>query len=192
MSWPFLHVNRRTFRSADNWGTLYMITLNGTWERVSYTFERPWFTNASGKSQETLKDKKTGKDVPGSRIREGIFELTPRSDGEKGWRLELLGTEHRSAIEVHRAHRSLYIEGCILPVSFIDFREETSSGTLVRQIRQGDQKAITEPSVRIMAVIKQRYDLLSEKHRGEGRPTIVIAAYLPPLYRLKAEETAFA
>ena len=58
MSWPFLHLYRRTFRSSDNWGTLYMIDADQKWERLCYTFERPWFTNSEGGSQETLKDKK--------------------------------------------------------------------------------------------------------------------------------------
>jgi hypothetical protein len=44
--------------------------------------------------------------VPGrSKIREGTYLLEVRTDGLKGWRLELKGTGHRRNIQVHRAHR---------------------------------------------------------------------------------------
>jgi len=183
MSWEFLHLFRRTWRSNDNWGTLYVVDGEGNWERLCHTFERPWFTDEEGRSQKTVVTK-TGQTLPGSRIPEGKFELEERSVGPKGWRLQLLGTGHRSEIQIHRAHKSLYIEGCILPVSFVDFREQASDGTLVRVLKRGDQ-AITDASLRIMAQIKDRYTSLSKLHAKDGRATVLIAANLPAYYRSK-------
>lgn len=177
MSWPFLHLFRRTWRSSDNWGTLYMSDADGKWKRLCYTFERPWFIDKQGRSHVTIV--RNGKTIlPGSRISEGLFELEECSGGEKGWRLRLLGTRHRTNIEIHRAHKSLYIEGCILPVSFMDFRQESANGTLVK-VTKGDQR-ITTASVQIMGQIKDRYVLLSKLHAKEGHATLLIAAYLPP------------
>lgn len=180
MSWPLLHLFRRTWHSSDNWGTLYMSDGKGNWPRLCYTFERPWFTNQQGLSQETIV--RHGHHIPGSRIAEGFYPLLERSDGKKGWRLQLGGTGHRTEIQIHRADKSMYIEGCILPVSFLDFRE--AAGKLIHVVKRGDQ-AITDESVRIMAQIKDRYHSLSKLHAKDGEATILIAAYLPPFYQSK-------
>lgn len=188
MSWEFLHLSRRTWRSGDNWGTLYMNDGSGKWERLSYTFERPWFTDEQGRSKETVVTK-GGHHIPGSRIVEGLYELEERSHGPKGWRLQLLGTGHRTEIQIHRAHKSLYIEGCILPVSFMDFREDLADGKLRHVVKKGDL-AITQESLKIMSQIHDRYSLLSKRHSQEGRATILISACLPAYHRAGAIQVA--
>ena len=36
MGWPFIHVMRDTWRSQDNWGTLFLMRQDGDWEKRSY------------------------------------------------------------------------------------------------------------------------------------------------------------
>jgi hypothetical protein len=190
MSWEFLHLFRRAWQSRDPWGTLYMSDGKGNWERLSYTFERPWFTDEKGLSQKTYITH--GLRHPGSRITEGLFELEERSDGAKGWRLQLIGTGPRTEIQIHRAHKSLYIEGCILPVSFMDFCEQSPDGALVRVIKKGDQQ-ITDASLTIMRRMRDRYHSLVKQHpKRDDRATILVAAYLPPYYRSRPATTAVA
>ena len=170
MSWPLLTLTRRGFRDSDQWGSLLLMNSAGNWEMLSNSYELPWQENASGQSQ----SKK-------SRIAEGVYQLHARSDGNKGWRLELVGTGHRQNIQVHRAHRSMYIEGCILPVSFIDFRNAPASGVgPVQVLKKGDLN-IEQRSVQLMHLIRQRYDLL--KVANIGNPTISIQAMLPAYER---------
>ena len=159
MSWPFLHVQRRTFASSDNWGVMYMITSAGDWERLCYSYELAWKPDASGNSKSNV-----------SRIKLGEYELEPRSDGPKGWRLQLRDTGPRTYIQIHRAHKSMYIKGCILPVHFNDFQEAG--------LKKGDS-AIQTHSVALMRQIKTRYDAL--KRGKSGRPTVLISALLPAM-----------
>ena len=100
-----------------------------------------------------------------SLIKIGVYDLKPRSDGPKGWRLELQNTGHRSNIQVHRAHKSMFIEGCILPVHFYEF---SASG-----LQKGDPE-IQSKSVELMNKIKIRYDLLNPTKQGNAQ--IIIAA----------------
>jgi uncharacterized protein DUF5675 len=170
MTWQLLLLTRRGFRDADGWGTLLMMTANGQWEMLSHSYELPWQEDAKGRSRANK-----------SRIVEGEFELHPRSDGPKGWRLELMGTGHRQNVQVHRAHRSLYIEGCILPVDFLDFRNAPAGGVgPVEIIRKGDTK-IEQRSITLMRKIKDRYESL--RIGKSGNPTITIGAILPALER---------
>lgn len=99
--------------------------------------------------------------------------MTARKDGPKGWRLELLETSPRRNIQAHRAHKSMYIEGCILPVHFEDFVEPSDHHT---RIKKGDLK-IQQRSEAIMKVIKSRYDELHKDRKD--RPTLTISALLP-------------
>jgi hypothetical protein len=170
MSWPFLALSRRGFRDADNWGRLLIMSPSGKWEILSHSFELPWKEDDKGRSKSSH-----------SRIREGEFELHVRSGGPKGWRLELLHTGHRTNIQVHRAHKSMYIEGCILPVDFIDFRNAPSSGIgPVEILEKGDPK-IEQRSIALMKKIKTTYELL--KPGKKGNPTIAIWAILPAIHR---------
>lgn len=189
MSWEFLHVRRRTFQSSDNFGTMFMVNAAGEWEKLCYTFERPWFEDEHGRSQATYVQTSTKKKVPGSRIREGTYELVERSDGPKGWRLELKNTEHRTNIQIHRAHKSLYIEGCILPVSFLDFREFADDGTLLRRLKRGDQ-TITSASVKLMGLIRARYQELKATRAADDCATLVISAFLPAYHRSSPLQSA--
>jgi hypothetical protein len=166
MAWQFLFARRRGFRSSDQWGTLFVRSPKSGWEQLSRTYELPWREDARGRSA-------SGK----SRIKEGEYELQVRTDGAKGWRLELIGTGHRQHIQIHRAHKSMYIEGCLLPVDFEDFRNEPASGIgPIELLKKGDRK-IQHRSIAIMEQIRLRYE---EQRPGKaGNPTIVIAATLP-------------
>ncbi|MCA9732107.1 hypothetical protein KC799_08250 [candidate division KSB1 bacterium] len=156
MSWSFLWLNRGSFKGDYRWGTLYIRTRLGKWERLCYSYELPWKANSTDKSLNKI-----------SRIRIGEYSLKPRHDGDKGWRLELEGTGHRMHIQIHRAHKSLYIEGCILPVHFDD-----------RGLAQISEKMqIQQKSVMLMAKIKQRYSFLKKSNVGKAK--IVISANLP-------------
>lgn len=163
MNWEFLFVLRRLYRGSDQWGKLYIRSATAdAWEFLSYTYELPWKEDPSGKS---LPKK--------SRIREGTFPLRVRTDGPKGWRLELLDTEHRGNIQVHRAHKSMYIQGCILPVHFEDFRDPDHVEVALRK----GQLIIQRRSEKLIAQIKNRYEqLVSGK---SGLATITISALLP-------------
>jgi hypothetical protein len=177
MSWPFLLVHRRGFRDSDHWGTMMMISEAGTWEELCYTYELPWVEDTTGRS---LKDK--------SRIMEGQYELDPRSDGRRGWRLELRGTGHRANIQIHRAHKSMSIEGCILPVDFIDFRNAPRSGVgPIELLTKGDE-TIQHRSVALMEKIRMRYEGIQGKRHGSA--TIVLAAILPAYHTRSATRLA--
>ena len=75
----------------------------------------------------------------------------------------------------------MYIEGCILPVNFIDFRNAPASGIGPIQMVKKDDLNNEQRSVQLMNLIRQRYDLL--KVANTGNPTISIQAILP-LYEL--------
>lgn len=162
MAWDFLYSVRQEFQGDNNWGRLYIRTEDNKWEYLSYTYELPYKENQSGPNYGKTQSSQ-------SRIKIGVYELVPRSDGPKGWRLELQNTGHRQNIQIHRAHTSMFIEGCILPVHFNNFAESN--------IKKGDQIIQTQ-SVALMNSIKTRYDLL--KTGKTGNPTICISANLPP------------
>jgi uncharacterized protein DUF5675 len=175
MSWSFLYVQRRGFRDDDHWGTLYIRNGDG-WERFSSSYELAWGEDSKGRSLSRL-----------SRIRGGVYELSVRHDGPKGWRLELKGTGHRSNIQVHRAHRSMYIEGCILPVDFVDFQNEPVGGVgPVELLKKGEMKIETR-SLMLILRIRARYEELKKTHQGSA--TLTISDTLPaiePLARRSA------
>jgi len=163
MGWPLLYVVRQVYHGNDNWGILCMpkpgkdLSNNVEWEKISYTYELPWKEDSAGHSQ----SKKSQIDI-------GTYEMHVRTDGPKGWRLELEGTAPRGNIQVHRAHKSMYIQGCILPVSFNHF-----GGILW----QKGSEAVEILSMLIMLTIQLRYERLAEGKTG--KPTITIAAMLP-------------
>lgn len=166
MAWEFLYSVRREFRGDSNWGEMCMRSAdNKKWEWLCYTYELPWKADVAGKS---INDR--------SRVEMGVYELNIRTDGPlrqaggKGWRLELLETGHRSNIQIHRAAKNLYIEGCILPVHFNTL--DSSS------IKRGD-KLIEIKSIALMDKIQIRLTNLMASGAARGRPTITIAEKLP-------------
>jgi len=161
MSWEFLTLFRRTYHGNDNWGELFTMQKNSTLEYFSYSYELPWKTFDSGLQKGKSKNNE-------SRIAIGRYQMKPRNDGPKGWRLELEDTGHRSNIQLHRAHSSMFIEGCILPLTFNDRSGDTLS--------KGDTK-IQNQSVTLMAKLKEKYDAM--KVGKTGNPEILIAATLP-------------
>jgi Family of unknown function (DUF5675) len=178
MAWQFLFAQRRGFRSSDQWGTLFVRSAAAGWEQLSRTYELPWREDAQGRSKNNV-----------SRIKEGEYELQVRTNGAKGWRLELLRTGHRKNVQIHRAHKSMYIEGCLLPVDFLDFRNEPASGVgPIELLKKGDRK-IQHRSVAIMEQIRLRYEQM--RPGKDGNPTIIIAATLPAFEPL-ARRTAIA
>jgi hypothetical protein len=176
MAWDFLFVVRRLYKGADEWGRMYIKNSSDEWEFLSYTYELPWKEDRRGRS---LSKK--------SRIKEGSYEMNVRTDGPKGWRLELLETGSRRNIQVHRAHKSMYIEGCILPVHFEDFVDRTTD--VVSVVKKG-QQVIQKRSVELMGQIRERYDQLSAIH--EGSPTITLSALLPAMHRITTQASAYA
>lgn len=180
MGWPLIYVVRRGFRNEDQWGELLLRSMDGrSWEKFCSSYELPWIEDAKGKSA----SKK-------SRIKEGDYDLKVRVNGPKGWRLELIGTSHRKNIQIHRAHKSMYIQGCILPVDFVDFRNEPVSGIgPVEILKKGDKK-IQVRSEALMENIKSRYNALSTGKAG--RPIITIAATLPAYYQTGASRNMTA
>jgi len=162
MGWPFLLMVRQVYHGDNNWGVLYMpdygdLSERPKWMRVSYTYELPWKGDSAGHSI-----------AKQSRIDIATYEMHVRTEPPKGWRLELEGTFPREHIQVHRAHKSMYIEGCILPVSINQF-----GGILNWQ--KGDS-IIQSISEIIMQNIRDRYEPLAKVK--VGKPTITIAATL--------------
>jgi hypothetical protein len=98
----------------------------------------------------------------------GSYDLNSRSGSPKGWRLELQSTGHRENIQIHRAHKSMAIEGCILPAHFNNFTESN--------ISKGDSVIQTQ-SIALMQEIKTRYEQLSQSNNGNA--SLSIAAILP-------------
>lgn len=167
MAWEFLYSIRREFHGESNWGEMYMkSTDNKKWEWLCYTYELPWKANAAGKSLNKF-----------SRVEMGVYELNQRTDGPlreaggKGWRLELLKTGHRDNIQIHRAAKNLFIEGCILPVHFNTLQGST--------IQKGDS-IIETKSIALMDKIQIRLVNLESSNTTKGRPTLTIAEKLPP------------
>lgn len=173
MSWDFFVIVRRTYQGDDNWGEMFIRTSTGTWERLCYTYELPWDTFKSGtllgKSKNNL-----------SRIKVGIYDMKPREDGPKGWRLELQNTSHRSNIQIHRAHSSMFIQGCILPVKFNHF---SRSG-----LKKGDPLIQTQ-SIALMNIIRNRYEKIAKGKTGN--PSLTIAATLPAMH-IKLGDSMYA
>jgi hypothetical protein len=174
MSWDFVYVRRATYLGDDNWGDLFLQDGNGHWERLCYTYELPWIVSLSG--QHAGKSKNNH-----SRIKIGTYDLKVRTSGTKGWRLQLEGTGHRKWIQIHRAHKSMYIEGCILPVEFNNLEGS--------KIKKGSPE-IQNQSVALMKKIKDRYDEL--KVGKEGKPTLMIAAILPPVHHHGHQKFGYA
>ena len=167
MTWKFLYSIRREFRGDSNWGEMYMRSVDDKkWEWLCYTYELPWKADAAGKS---LNDK--------SRVEMGIYELNIRTDGDpraanyKGWRLELLNTAHRNNVQIHRAAKNMYIEGCILPVHFNSFQ-----GT---DIKKGDSIIETKSKALMNEIMIRLTNLMMTSKKASGRPTLTIAETLP-------------
>ncbi len=128
-------------------------------EWLCYSYELPWIEYQVG----TLKGKSKNNK---SRVKLGNYELLPRKDGPKGWRLELQGTGHRTNIQIHRAHRSLFIQGCILPVHF----------NRDSNIKKNNQLIQTK-SIELMNKIKKRFEDLETENQGNA--LLCISAMLP-------------
>ena len=161
MTWKFLYIQRQVYKGTYHWGALHIIDSKGKWEKLCYTYELPWKEYQSGPMQ--------GKSIINeSRIKIGKYKLIPRTGGPKGWRMELKGTGHRENIQIHRAHRSMFIEGCILPVHFSNFSKA--------QLTKGDP-LIQSQSVALINKIKARYEQLSKLTTGE--PLLEISANMP-------------
>ncbi len=149
MGYELLYVHRLSKRKDETIvGHMYLKKPDAKkWEQLCYSYELPLKTDSSGKTKKEV-----------SCIAANTYEMKVRIGGNKGWRLELMSTGHRDNVQVHRAHKSLYIEGCILPI--------TASGAL------GGDQAQSE-SVELMGKIKEAYDAWKAKGQA-GRPTITI------------------
>lgn len=102
MAWEFISIHRKSVLGDDNWGNMYIKNQEGQWETLCYSYELTWSENLGGPLNGKSKNKV-------SQITWGIYQLKPRHDGPKGWRLELQNTGHRENIQIHRAHSSMYI-----------------------------------------------------------------------------------
>lgn len=161
MSWDFIHIQRQVFQSDNNWGSLYIKDSKNQWEWLCYSYELPWVTFRDGSLAGKSKNSK-------SRIKIGSYELKTRNDGAKGWRLELQGTTHRNNIQIHRAHKSIFIKGCILPVTFNNYSKDAlSKGNTAIQLQ----------SKSLMERIQKRHELLAKNN--DGNASVMITASLP-------------
>lgn len=161
MSYELLYVHRLTKRSDDSMlGHMYLMdSTNKGWKHLCYSYELPFKTDALGKTKSNV-----------SAIAAATYKMEKRthvsSNGsDKGWRLELLNTGHRTNVQVHRASANLYIQGCILPI--------TASGA------SGGVKAKAE-SVELMQKIKTAYLAFGGETSMAGKPAITIAYKKPP------------
>lgn len=106
-------------RKADNrciYGTLSVSRPFGSRLVENYlchTLELPWRDNDKGKSC----------------IPPGTYPAFVRTDGPKGWRLELRNTQDRKNIQIHVGNTPNQIEGCILVGLTSSFLSMTSSVT---------------------------------------------------------------
>ncbi len=163
MSWDFIHIQRQVFQSDNNWGSLYIKDSKNQWEWLCYSYELPWITFRDGSLAGKSKNSK-------SRIKIGSYGLKTRSDGAKGWRLELQSTDHRKNIQIHRAHKSMFIKGCILPVTFNNYsRDALSKGNPAIQLQ----------SKSLMEKIQKRHEALSA--HNDGNASLMITANLPAM-----------
>ena len=162
MGWSLLSVRREEWMGNNRWGRMFLRALPTGWEFLCYSYELPWLHDAAGRSLSNV-----------SRIRAGFYELQVRTDGQKGWRLELQGTGHRTNIQVHRAAPNLFIQGCILPIHFRSQNPRVAPPT-------SPQNQVE--SVKLMAKIKERYDFLVEVE--VGNPNIQISGTLPASARV--------
>lgn len=167
MAWKFLYSIRREFRGDNNWGEMYMRSADDKkWEWLCYAYELPWKADAVGKSLNKI-----------SRVEMGIYELNIRTDGDplasnyKGWRLELLKTGHRSNVQIHRAAKNMYIEGCILPVHFNSFQGA--------DIKKGDTIIETKSKALMEEIMIRLTNLIMKNKKTSGPPTLTIAETLP-------------
>jgi hypothetical protein len=71
---------------------------------VSYTLELPYKNNENNVSS----------------IPAGEYGAFVRTDGKRGWRLELTDTEHRENIQLHKGNRPSEIKGCVLLGTEVD------------------------------------------------------------------------
>jgi uncharacterized protein DUF5675 len=71
---------------------------------ICYILERPWLGN-----------------IPEiSTIPNGRYDATIRTDGAKGWRIELIGVPERANIQIHVGNTPADSKGCLLPGINID------------------------------------------------------------------------
>ena len=157
MAWEFIRVVRDELRLVMVGGKCIFARRVGSLSGFVFLMSFLGLPFLAGRSRNNL-----------SRIRLGSYELMPRTDGPKGWRLELQNTGHRSNIQIHRAHRSMYIEGCILPVHFNARSDD---------FLQKGAAMIQTQSVALMSMIQSRYESLSSQF--SGNPALTIAATLP-------------
>ncbi|KHD08381.2 hypothetical protein PN36_33855 [Candidatus Thiomargarita nelsonii] len=177
MAWNFLYLCRSS--TTTHWGKLYLFNDKQTWEFFCDTYELLWRADSKGRSKSSK-----------SRIRNGKYEIKVRTDGSKGWRLELSETGHRTYIQIHRAHKTMYIEGCILPIHSSDVRKiqkkisSVGKKKVYKKSRYGTDKLrnadpeLQVRSIQLMEKMKERYDKLSQGKKGKA--TILITTVLPP------------
>lgn len=83
-------------QTCQDESTLGRLLIDG--EGLGRTLELPWRNNERGIS----------------RIPAGSYEATIRTDGKRGWRLQLKDVADRSYVQVHVGNYQRQIEGCIL------------------------------------------------------------------------------
>lgn len=89
-----LTINRNM--TCNDQSTIGMLAIDG--KEIGRTLELPWKNNE--------------KNI--SRIPEGNYPAIIRSDGSRGWRIQLTGVENRDNIQIHIGNYAREIEGCIL------------------------------------------------------------------------------
>lgn len=85
------------------------LSVNG--KEIGRTLELPWANDAQGLS----------------RVQSGTYAAAIRSDGTKGWRIELKNVPNHDKIQLHIGNYTSQTEGCILVGT--DVTEATDPGT---------------------------------------------------------------
>ncbi|HEX6553096.1 MAG TPA: DUF5675 family protein, partial [Ktedonobacteraceae bacterium] len=91
-----------------------------------------------------------------SRIPAGTYPAYIRTDGPKGWRIELENTDPRVHVQIHRGNTPDDSKGCILPGMTRDQDRVNDSGAAMQLIQQAIINA--GPGARIEVIIKDSSD----------------------------------
>jgi len=115
--------------------TLGAMTVNGT---ELDTLELPDRNNAA-----------TNNSATAGRINAGTYQAHVRTDGARGWRLELEGVEGRSNIQIHVGNYPADTTGCILPGTGRSGDMVTNSSDARQQIRDIVDAAGTNATIQV-------------------------------------------
>jgi len=122
-----LEIQRKKSSTKSVTGNLL---ING--EEICHTLELPWFWN-----------RKSASCVPF-----GEYNSTIRTDGTRGWRIQLGGVPGRSFVQIHIGNYPHQIEGCVLVGMGIGTDKLTNSGDAMKLLQVLFKKT-GKPAIRV-------------------------------------------